>query len=68
MSNIITVTANTAIDLLTEAEGLAEHDAILAKKSSEFACSTANVYSHEPGSIDTCRVSEIVNAIDLTRL
>lgn len=41
MSKIITVTVNTAIDRLIEAEGLAEHDTILAKKSSEFACGKA---------------------------
>jgi 1-phosphofructokinase len=38
MSKIISVTANTAIDLLIEAEGLSYQDNLVAKKSCEFAC------------------------------
>lgn len=38
MAKIITVTANTAIDLLIEVDGLGHQDNLLAKKSSQFAC------------------------------
>jgi 1-phosphofructokinase len=38
MSKIITVTANTAIDLLIEVDGLGHQDNLLAKQSSQFAC------------------------------
>lgn len=38
MGKIITVTANTAIDLFLEVEGLNVSENILAKSSSEFAC------------------------------
>jgi 1-phosphofructokinase len=38
MSKIITVTANTAIDLLIEVDGLGYQDNLLAKQSSQFAC------------------------------
>jgi len=38
MAKIITVTANTAIDLFIEVEGLTASDNILAKSSIDFAC------------------------------
>ena len=38
MAKIITVTLNTAIDLLIEVEGLTDRDNLLAKRSCEFAC------------------------------
>lgn len=38
MAKIITVTANTSIDFIIEADGLAVRDNILAKNSTEFAC------------------------------
>ncbi len=38
MGKIITVTANTAIDLFLEVEGLNVSENLLAKSSSEFAC------------------------------
>jgi 1-phosphofructokinase len=38
MTRIISVTANTAIDLVIEAEGLYRQDNLVAEKSSEFAC------------------------------
>lgn len=38
MSKIITVTANTALDLFLEVDGLTEKDNILADSSREFAC------------------------------
>jgi 1-phosphofructokinase len=38
MTRIISVTANTAIDLLIEADGLHDRDNLLAEKSAEFAC------------------------------
>jgi len=38
MTKIITVTANTAIDLFIEVESLTASDNILAKSSSDFAC------------------------------
>lgn len=38
MAKIITVTANTAIDLFVEVEGLTASDNILAKSSVDFAC------------------------------
>ena len=38
MPKIITVTANTAIDLFIEIEGLTASDNILAKSSIDFAC------------------------------
>jgi 1-phosphofructokinase len=38
MAKIITVTANTAIDLLIEVDGLGHQDNLLAKQSSQFAC------------------------------
>lgn len=38
MSKIISVTANTAIDWLIEADGLGDQDNLIAKGSYEFAC------------------------------
>lgn len=38
MAKIITVTANTAIDLFVEVDGLGLQDNLLAKRSAEFAC------------------------------
>lgn len=38
MAKIITVTANTAIDLLIKVDGLGHQDNLLAKQSSQFAC------------------------------
>ena len=38
MAKIITVTANTAIDLFIEVEGLTASDNLLAKSSIDFAC------------------------------